>query len=96
MKPTHWKKTFITIYSGQAFSLLGSAAVQFAIIWWLTKKTESPFILTVATIAAFLPGILFGAFAGIWIDRYSRKAVMIAADGLVAISSALLGLIFFL
>lgn len=94
MKTVHWKKSFITIYSGQAFSLLGSAAVQFAIIWWLTEKTESAFILTLATIFAFLPNILFGTFAGVWIDRYNRKTVMIAADALVAASSALLGIIF--
>ena len=92
MKTAHWKKSFITIYSGQAFSLLGSAAVQFAIIWWLTEKTESAFILTLATIFAFLPNILFGTFAGVWIDRYNRKTVMIAADALVAASSALLGI----
>lgn len=96
LQKNHWRKIFITIYSGQAVSLLGSAAVQFAIIWWLTEKTESAFVLTSASIFAFLPSILFGAFAGIWVDRYSRKTVMIAADALVAVSSALLGLIFLL
>ena len=76
----NWKKTFAVVYSGQAFSLLGSSAVQFAVIWWLTAQTESAVTLTAAAIASFLPNILLGPFAGIWIDRYNRRTVMMAAD----------------
>lgn len=90
----NWKNKFITIYTGQAFSLLGSAAVQFAVIWWLTVQKESAITLTLATAASFLPNILLGPFAGVWIDRYNRRTVMIAADGLVAASSAVLGIAF--
>ncbi len=86
----HWKKPFALICAGQAFSLLGSAAVQFAIIWWLTVQTESAITLTLATMAGFLPTMVLGPFAGVWIDRYNRRTVMMAADGLVAVSSALL------
>lgn len=92
----NWKRKFITIYAGQAFSLLGSAAVQFAIIWWLTVQKESAITLTLATAASFLPNILLGPFAGVWIDRCNRRTVMIAADGLVAASSVVLGLAFLL
>ena len=86
----------MTIYAGQAFSLLGSAAVQFAVIWWLTIQTESAITLTIASIVAFLPNMLIGPFAGVWIDRYNRRTVMIAADGLVALSSVILGAAFLL
>jgi len=95
-KITNWKRQFAVIYTGQAFSILGSAAVQFAIIWWLTIQTESAVILTIAYIVAFLPNMLIGPFAGVWIDRYNRRTVMIAADGLVAVSSAILGVAFLL
>ncbi len=89
-----WKKQFATIYAGQAFSILGSAAVQFAIIWWLTIQTESAITLTIASIVAFLPTMLIGPFAGVWIDRFNRRTVMILADGLVALSSVILGAAF--
>ena len=89
-----WKKQFAIIYAGQAFSLLGSAAVQFAVIWWLTVQTGSAINLTVASIISFLPNLLLGPFAGVWIDRYNRGKVMIAADGLVALSSVILGAAF--
>lgn len=94
MQNFHWKRTFAIIYAGQAFSLLGSAAVQFAIIWRLTAWTESAVTLTAATIVSFLPNMVLGPFAGVWIDRYNRRTVMIAADGLVALSSAALGAAF--
>lgn len=92
----NWKRQFSIIYAGQAFSLLGSAAVQFAVIWWLTIQTESAITLTVASIVSFLPNMLIGPFAGVWIDRYNRRTVMIAADGLVALSSVILGAAFLL
>ncbi|MGI6664709.1 MAG: MFS transporter [Christensenellaceae bacterium] len=92
----NWKKQFTIIYVGQAFSLLGSAAVQFAVIWWLTIQTESAITLTLSSIIAFLPSMFIGPFAGVWIDRYNRRTVMIAADGLVALSSVALGVIFLL
>ncbi|MDD4688912.1 MAG: macrolide efflux MFS transporter Mef(B) [Eubacteriales bacterium] len=95
-KIKNWKKQFTVIYTGQAFSILGSSAVQFAVIWWLTIKTESAITLTIASVVAFLPNILIGPFAGVWIDRYNRRTVMIAADGLVAVSSIILGVAFLL
>lgn len=94
MNQNHWKKQFAVIYLGQAFSVLGSAAVQFAVIWWLTVQTESAVTLMLASIVSFLPNMLIGPFAGVWIDRYNRRTVMIAADGLVAFSSVVLGLAF--
>ena len=96
MQQSNWKRMFLLIYTGQAFSLLGSAAVQFAVIWWLTVQTESAVTLTAATIASFLPNLLLGPFAGVWIDRCSRRSVMMAADGVVALSSAALALAFLL
>src|SRR5574344_2050255 len=92
----NWKKQFAVIYTGQAFSILGSAAVQFAVIWWLTIQTESAITLTIASLVAFLPNMLIGPFAGVWIDRYNRRTVMILADGLVAVSSIILGAAFLL
>lgn len=89
-----WKTQFATVYAGQAFSLLGSAAVQFAVIWWLTIQTESAIVLTISTIVAMLPNMLIGPFAGVWVDRYNRRTVMILADALVALSSVVLAIAF--
>lgn len=90
MKNDNWKKKFLAIYTGQFFSLLTSAAVQFSIIWWLTDTTGSPLTLTLAGLAGFLPQALVGPFAGTITDRYSRKLLMIAADTTVALAGLIL------
>jgi DHA3 family macrolide efflux protein-like MFS transporter len=90
----NWKKQFATIYAGQAFSLLGSSAVQFAVIWWLTIQTESAIVLTWATLVAIMPNMVIGPFAGVFVDRNNRRTVMIVADGLVAFTSIILGVSF--
>lgn len=39
-----WKRDFLTIAGGQTVSLIGSAAVQFSLIWWLASETAPPFL----------------------------------------------------
>jgi MFS transporter, DHA3 family, macrolide efflux protein len=90
-----WKRPFFTLYIGQAFSLLSSNAVQFAIIWWITVETGSAIALTFASVIGLLPQVLIGPFAGVWIDRLNRKFILVAADIAVAASSLILGLSFF-
>lgn len=90
-KTLNWKHKFFAIYTGQFFSLLSSAAVQFSIIWWLTDTTGgSALVLTLAGLAGFLPQALAGLFAGTVTDRYSRKLMMIMADMTVALGSLIL------
>lgn len=85
---TKWKQKFLTITLGQTISLIGSSAVQFSIIWWLASKSSSPAVLAFSGLVAFLPQLILGPFAGVWIDRLNRKWVVIGADmfmGLIAV-----------
>ncbi|PKM71856.1 MAG: macrolide efflux MFS transporter Mef(B) [Firmicutes bacterium HGW-Firmicutes-16] len=92
----NWRKLFFIIYVGQAFSLLSSSAVQFSIIWWITMETGSAMALAIASIIGLLPQAVIGLFAGVWIDRFNRKTIMIIADSAVAVSSLVLGVLFFI
>jgi DHA3 family macrolide efflux protein-like MFS transporter len=85
---------FWTIWSGQALSLVGSQAAQFALIWWLTLHTGSPTVLSTATLLALLPSILFGPLIGALVDRWSRARTMVIADGAVALGSLVLMVLF--
>jgi len=87
----HWLRTFGLIWSGQAFSLLGSGIVQFAMVWWLTEKTQSAAVLAAATFVALLPDVFIAPFAGALVDRWNRRLVMIFADAGIAVAT--LGLI---
>lgn len=91
----NWKPRFFTIWVGQTFSLLGSQIVQFALIWWLTRTTGSATILAMAALAGLLPQVFLGPLAGALVDRWNRKVTMMAADGLVALSTLTLAVLFF-
>lgn len=86
-----WLRTFLIIFTGQAFSLLGSAAVNFALVWWLTAETGSASILAFASIAAILPQAVLGPIAGPFVDRWDRRLTIIIAD--VAIAATSIGLL---
>ncbi len=92
-KRNHWQTIFFTIAIGQVVSLIGSSAVQFALIWWLAEQTASPMMLGLAGMVAFLPMTLLSPFAGVMADWYNRKVICITADlamGLVAFIYAIL------
>lgn len=89
-----WARRFFAIWAGQAFSLLGSMLVQFALVWWLTSSTGSATVLATATIFAILPQVVVGPFAGALVDRWNRRKVLIAADGLIALVTLGLVLLF--
>jgi len=88
-KPRSMKK-FSLIFTGQAFSLLGSQLVQFTIVWWLTMSTGKASVLAFAMIIALLPQILISPIAGTLVDRWNRRVVMIGADGVIALTIVLL------
>ena len=90
-----WKKGFFTIYTGQALSLIGSSAVQFCLIWWLSSETGSALMLSLAGLLAFLPQFLLGPFVGVWVDRFNRKTVIICADLFSGLVAAAFAIIFF-
>lgn len=83
----HWTRRFFAIWTGQAFSLLGSQLVQFALVWWLTSATGSATVLATATLFAILPQVFIGPFAGALVDRWNRRLVMIFSDTLIAVTT---------
>jgi DHA3 family macrolide efflux protein-like MFS transporter len=85
-----WKLPFFTIWTGQAFSLLGSALVGFALIWWMTETTGSATVLATAAMFEFLPRVFVGPLAGTLVDRWNRRQVMLIADTTTALATAVL------
>jgi DHA3 family macrolide efflux protein-like MFS transporter len=92
--PSKWQIPFFTIWTGQAFSLLGSSLVQFALVWWLTQETHSATVLAVGTLISLLPGIVLGPLVGALVDRWNRRMVMIVADSAIAAATLILAYLF--
>lgn len=91
----NWKKVFAIIWTGQLFSILSSSIVGFAIIIWLSIKTESAEVLALSTLAALLPQSVLGLVSGVFVDRWNRKLTMIVSDSFIAICTLFLAVLFF-
>ena len=92
----NWKTPFFVIWFGQAFSLLGSNLVNFALVWWMTESTGSATVLATSTALIFVPRIFLGPFVGALVDRWDRRKVMLVADGLIAGLTIVLSVLFYL
>jgi DHA3 family macrolide efflux protein-like MFS transporter len=92
--PARWAPRFFTIWGGQAISLFGSSLVQFALVWYLTQQTHSATVLAMASLAAMLPQVLIGPFAGVLVDRWNRRLIMIFADAAIALTTLGLAALF--
>ena len=86
----HWKRNYAILWGGQAVSLLTSSILQMALIWHLTATTQSALVLSMASLAGFLPSAVLGAVAGTLVDRMSRKAAVVGADLFIAAVSLVL------
>ena len=78
-------KGFITIFLTQAFSLMGSSVVSFALIWYLTIETESGFILAVGMFVGMVPMLIITPFGGVLSDRINKKILLVVPDALQAV-----------
>lgn len=94
-KYNNWKLKFYTIWAGQAVSLITSAILQMAIIFYLTEKTGSAMVLSMASLVGFLPYAVFGPAIGVLVDRHDRKKIMIGADLIIAAAGAVLAIVAF-
>ena len=73
--------------------MVTSGVLQMALIFYLTEKTGSALVLSLATFFGFLPQAILGPFIGVWVDRWSRKAVMIGADLFISLAGVGLAII---
>lgn len=90
MENEKWLQTYLFIWSGQFISMLTSYAVNFAIVIWLSLEHNSAEVLAIAGISAILPQAVIGSFAGVFIDRWSRKKVLILSDAFLALCALIM------
>lgn len=80
----HWLRTFGVIWAGQLVSIVGSAISDFALGIWVYKSTGSVFQFALFSLAFVAPKLLLSPFAGVVVDRWNRRTVMILSDSVHA------------
>lgn len=85
-----WKKKAYVFLVSQNISLFGSLVTSFAITWHISLATNSATWMAIATICTILPQIAVSLVGGFLADNYSRKMLIIAADGGIALMTVVL------
>ncbi|WP_017653090.1 MFS transporter [Fortiea contorta] len=78
-------RTFMTVWFGQAVSLIGSSMTDFALTIWVWQLTGEATPLALLTFFTKLPQILFAPIAGVIVDRAPRKLLIILTDTVSAV-----------
>ncbi len=84
---------FLTVAAGQFISILGSTLTDVALPLWVLEKTGSLLNFALLAVAGLVPGLVVLPFAGAVVDRYSRRAVMLAGDVAAGGTQLLLGIL---
>lgn len=87
-------RNYLFFFAGQQVSLLGSSVVQFVVIWWITLETQSAAYLSIAALAGLAPMVVLMPLAGVLVDRWSRKLVIVVFDFLQALTTVVLIFLF--
>lgn len=78
-------KHYIIFWLGQSVSQLGSAMTAFALTIWAYQQTQSAMTVSLMTFCSYVPYILVSIFVGGFIDRHSKKMILIISDSVAAL-----------
>jgi MFS family permease len=73
-------RNFSLLWTGQLVSTIGSALTSLAASIYVFRLTDSALSVGLMLMATAAPSLLVGLFAGVFVDRYDRKTIMITAD----------------
>jgi MFS family permease len=83
-------RNFRLFFCGQSVSLVGTWITRLATSWLVYRLTGSSFLLGVITFAGQIPTFLLGPVAGVWVDRWERRRVLLVTQLLAALQSLML------
>lgn len=88
-----WKAKLACVWGGELVSVLTSSVLQMGFVWHITLTTNSASMLSLASLAGFLPLALFGTFAGAVVDRLPLRVTLVGADLFIAAVSAVVAVV---
>ena len=73
-------RDFSKMWTGQLISTMGSALTSLAASIYIFRLTNSAMSVGLMLMATAAPSLLVGLFAGVLVDRFDRKRIMMIAD----------------
>lgn len=84
---THKLTVFALIWLGQLVSLIGSGLTSFALGVWVYQSTGSATQYALISFFTFLPRFVLSPVAGVLVDRWNRRRVMMLGDAGAGLST---------
>lgn len=83
-------KTFLLLWSTQAFSGLGSAMTSYALVIWSYTQKGSALMTALLMVSSYAPYVLLSIFAGALSDKWNKKATMLVCDTMAALTTVVM------
>ncbi len=92
-EPSIWgNRDFLLLWLAQAISQTAQNAIWFGIVVLVERLSHSSTQLSIAILTLIIPSVIFGVLAGVYVDRWDKRVVLIATNlirGTIAFSYAL-------
>src|ERR1700730_15176149 len=92
-----WRnKDCLLLWLAQAISQTAQNAIWYGIVVLVQRRSNSSTQLSVAVLTLIIPSVIFGVLAGVYVDRWDKRVVLIATNvirGGIAFSYAPFGLV---
>ncbi|MFR4163771.1 MAG: MFS transporter [Paraclostridium sordellii] len=75
-----WNKNFFLLWQGQMVSVLGDVFYLMALNFWMLEITGSTALMGMLSAVTMLPKTILGPFAGVFVDRWDRKKLIVLTD----------------
>ncbi len=83
-------RDFVLLWVAQLVSTAGSSLTDLAAAIYVYEKTGSAFLVGVTLMATAVPSLAVGLIAGVFVDRYDRRSIMMASNLAQAVVVALI------
>src|SRR3990167_4457882 len=77
---------FLNLWINQILVQLSYNSLNFALIIWVFKLTDSSMAVAVLLLAVYLPAVLLGLFTGVLVDLIDRKKIIMLIDFFLCLS----------
>jgi MFS family permease len=84
---------FRLFFSGQSISLIGTWMTRIATSWLVYRLTGSAWLLGIVGFMGQIPTFLLAPFAGVWVDRWNKRTVLVWTQVLAAVQSLALAVL---
>jgi DHA3 family macrolide efflux protein-like MFS transporter len=79
---------FTIVWLGQIVSVLATSMSAFGVTIWAYERTDSATVLALMQVCFITPFLVLSPFAGVMVDRYNRKLMMMVSDLVAVLATA--------